>query len=232
MKGMRAVNSFLILTALVSVAALSSYAETSLRDKAKSIPWTYNNADALKQLIPDNQSATTFVRLFFPDAALEPQVGEFGFVKLDNTEGLSYVASLDWSGRQFYTTILVIRKTDGNFTTQEIHTGGANVSHLFDSIVDLHGDGEKQILVPRLLGSYAGATPTPSVSDVYRWNGKQFEKANNKFKDYYVNTVLPQLESALTNLKRGPSTAGPETKQKLTETLETEISEVRKIINN
>jgi hypothetical protein len=41
------------------------------------------------------------VRLFFPDAALEPHVGEFGFVKLDNTEGLSYVASLDWSARQF-----------------------------------------------------------------------------------------------------------------------------------
>src|SRR2546425_11362010 len=105
MRGIRAIRNLVVL-ALMAITLASSYAGTTLRDKATAVAWTNDNMRTLHQLIPDSQAATTFVRQFYPDAAVEPNVGDYGFVSFDNGGNVSFVATVDWSGREVYTTVL------------------------------------------------------------------------------------------------------------------------------
>ncbi len=230
MKDIRAIRNLVVL-ASIAIAAASGLAGTMLQAQETPPAWTTSNIETLKKLFPDKQAVSSFVRQFFPDAAVEPNVGEYEFVNFDNSGNVSLVITLDWSGREFYTSLIVVKKLNNKFVNQEVHTGGANITRLGDRIVDLNNDGQKEILVPRLLGPYEGTTPTPVIFDVYKWDGTQLVKANGEFKNYYANIVLPRVESALAALSQGQSTGGPTVNIKLKQKFEVEIAELKKIIN-
>lgn len=232
MRFLRPGRNLLIRLALIGFVAASAHAAVSLRQKARAIEWTSRNIQSLYRLIPNHRTATAFVREFYPNSIPAPNVGEYAFINFGPQEGgVLYLATLDWSGQAFYTTIFIVRNQDGQLAAQAIHTGGASVENLADSVVDLNHNGQKEILVPRLLGPYEGAQPVPVIPDVYLWNNSRWEKDNEAFKDYYAGTVLPRLRSRLRKLKEGQTTTGPESNARLKAVIEKEIVDVNRIFH-
>lgn len=216
MKIIRHARSAAVFLGLVAVAGGSAIARMPLREQLATVPWTTENLPRLNKLLPDRKSAGKFVTSFFTSATsprVSPNVGDYGFVSLSGEPMLTFLASIDWSGRAFHTTIMVVRNQNGKLTSQMIHTGnGASADDLMNRVVDLHHDGRSEILVPRLLGEYGGATPVGEVDDVYMWDGTQFVNDDSAFRDYYAKTVLPRLQAALASLMRNsgvtPSSTG------------------------
>jgi hypothetical protein len=65
-------------------------------------------------------------------------------------------------------------------------------------------DGQLEILLPQLLGAYAGADPVAELPDVYRFEQGRLVKANRQYAAYYTKTLLPQLRAKLDGYIRQP----------------------------
>jgi hypothetical protein len=202
----------------------------TVADDARSVAWTTANVKALERVLPDRQVVGALVRSIYGDVAVEPNVGEFLFVDLHNDGHIALVATLDFSGRGFYTRLLIVTLDNGSFKTQEITTNGASLSDLKSRVVDLDSNGQKQFLVPRLLAPYSGATPVPTMTDVYAWNGMRYGAADNQYQDYYRNTVLPRLLAGLDGLEKGLGTAGDSQRQLLKAKYKAEIEAVNQVL--
>lgn len=233
-------------TLAIVLGTTGMFAQTEF-DEAKKVEWTVQNKTKLTELFQDRSAVSAFVHQLYGDVAVGPNVGEYALVDLGHDGTIQLVVTLDFSSRAFYTTILIVSKAHNQFRTNELSTSGANLTDLASHIVDLHRDGTKQLVVPRQLGVYGGASPAPVVPDVYKWDGQKPEKANSEYKDYYRSKVLPKLNKALAELNQKQSTtstankAGPEDKRaqgaeeenmKLREKYLVEINEVNKILND
>jgi hypothetical protein len=72
---------------------------------------------------------------------------------------------------------------------------GENIFDLKSHIVDLNGNGHKELLLPRRLAQPKFMVdPRPAIDDVYEWDGTGFRKANASFKNYY-RSLLPGLKA-------------------------------------
>ncbi len=250
MKIIRHARTVAVVLGLVAAAGGSAIARKPLRDQLATVPWTTENLRRLNKLLPDRKTAGKFVTSFFASgtsSGMLPSVGDYGFVSLSGERTLTFLAGIDWSGRAFYTTILVVRNQNRKLIAQKIHTGnGASAYGLMHRVVDLRHDGQSEILVPRLLGEYAGTTPVGEVDDVYAWDGTRFVEDDGAFREYYAKTVLPRLQGTLASLMRNsgptPSSAGGKVPakhrkemanrhQQLVEMYKREIAAVKKIIS-
>ncbi len=219
-----------VLARLILLLTVGTCCAAAAEAQTVTVRWTAQNMDALKQIFSDKAGVEVFIRQMYGDVEVEPNVGDYTVIDLNGDGDVELVATLDFSGRAFYTTLMVVHQVNERFKSCEVSSGGANIGDLKSRIVDLRHNGTKQILVPRLLSPYAGASPTPVVTDVYKWSRNGCQRANAEFKDYYSNTVLPRLTAALIALSQGPNSASPATVAKLKDKYQKEIDEVQKII--
>ena len=223
---MRSLRTLIILVALLILVSSNIAAAEALLDAAKAIDWTVQNINSLNQVFANKQAVNSFVVQLYGEEIVVPTVGDYALVDLNNNGTIQLVTTLDFSGRGFFTTVYVVKKAGNQFQTSELWAPPVSIEDLKSRIVDLHKDGRKEILVPRALAPYAGATPIPIVSDVHEWDGEKLVKVNAKYKDYYANKVLPRLQKELTKAGQDQTHQGTQLREKYSK----EIEEVYNIL--
>lgn len=62
---------------------------------------------------------------------------------------------------------------------------------------DLDGDGNPEIVVKHFLGGYDGAMTIAISTAIYRWDGKEYVRADEEYPDYYAQHVVPKYQKIL-----------------------------------
>jgi hypothetical protein len=168
--------------------------------QAGSIAWTLSNEPALRGLFKDAESTEEFLReVVHVNTNDEPQVkvGDCRFAQLTGDESEQLLCTLS-DGSRFYPTLVVIRNESRKFHYDEISTGGAlDMPMLAKVVVELDPSGARGLLIPRLMGPYQGARPTPVAFDLYAYRGGKLVNVNGQYPEYYRQILLPQLKNEL-----------------------------------
>jgi hypothetical protein len=220
----------LLVGFFLCILVVGSVNSTTLMEAARMQTWDIQNLETLKTLFPDKASVQAFLYQLDPDIALTKMtVGEYELCDLTNDGKIELLATLDSSGRGFYNTLYVVHNVNGVLRTFKM--GDHPSIELKASIVDLHHNGLKEILIPRLLDiPEFGTDPAPIVNDVYTWDGIRYSKVNSAFKDYYRN-LLPHLKSEHEAIVKGRKLDVPSQGPLLKEKYEKEIEEINRILN-
>jgi len=108
------------------------------------------------------------------------------------------VASVDYSGRRFFNTVLVVRRTGTGYAVQRLPA--LNVTSLAAAVVDLDGDGRQELVLPTALTPYLGAAyPQAKWDAIYAWSGKLYVESTATYAGYYRANVLAPLRQRLVN---------------------------------
>ena len=144
------------------------------------------NQDVLKLLndIYGDNAAPLYAVETFTFAQLEP-----GKVYL--------IASVDGSGRRlFYGTNIAYCKSAQSCTEQDIYN--APPHDYANDVVDLEGNGVKELIAKSLAGGYEGYASVPIYTyKIYKViNGKAVD-VSSQYKAYYESTLLPRMKADL-----------------------------------
>jgi hypothetical protein len=125
-------------------------------------------------------------------------VGDFQFADLAADGNLELVAAVDYSGRGYFNSIVVVHETAVGFGVQQIEA--TNVLSLANSIVDIKGDGKRELLVPISLTGYtSGSFPSDAWTAVYSWSQQTLVDSTSSY-SAYEKSLLPNLKSAAMSL--------------------------------
>jgi len=119
-------------------------------------------------------------------------VGDFKVVDLNGDGRPELVATVDYTGRNFFNTIAVVWQTRSGLRMRTIDTW--NVETLEDALRDLDGDGKLEILAPQLLTPYLGVRPYAAWTSVQALTGNDYADQSPKFRSFYEKTVIPVLQ--------------------------------------
>lgn len=201
---MRASTPWRLSIALLMMAIVPANAEESVLASLQKIEWVEENRADLEASVGDPQNATALMIAITGEDIVIPNVGEFLFIDLNGDNRLELAASIDFSGRAFYSTVAVVYQNGGRIDYQFLGGHGGNIGDFPQSIEDLDGDGDFEILVPRLLEPYQGAEPVGVFTDVYSWDGEKFAVSQpREYEDFYRNRILPRLERNIDALSQG-----------------------------
>ena len=223
---------------LLKLAAISailigssvSLASPSLVEQAQTIQWNEASRGELQSLLNSPSAIQMFANSALGATDLPANIGEYSFVDLSGDGNFELVATLDYSGRGFYTTLVIFSNINGKIHATQAKTNGASIDNLQASIVDLNHDGRHELLVPRLMGQYHGADPVPMFTDIYVFRQGVLVQADSQFKFYYRDERLPKLTARLDLLRSGRATADSDVAQKSINALQQEISEINRVL--
>jgi hypothetical protein len=165
------------------------------------VSWRVENTAALESFFSRDAEVRRLVNLKYNDPFIR-RIGEYGFFPLKPDGSLALVMTIDLTGRAFFTQALVIFESFGDLTVHEVDAHGASIEPLADAIVDLDGDGWLEIMTPRLLLPYAGWRPIQTFTDIHRFDGLTYVRADPlQFRDFYLHTVLPSAQRKLAEVE-------------------------------
>lgn len=140
--------------------------------------------------------------------------GDFKWVDLDSDGVYELFVTVDYSGRAFFNNLYIVKQKKDTFTYKTIST--ENIERLDGTIEDLYSDtygslqicfkgckliindvdndGYMELILPQRLTEYYGARPMAIWTAIYKWNGKEFQDASEKFKDFYKKVMLPKVD--------------------------------------
>ncbi len=196
-----------------SIVFLSSALLLSLSASAKArdlsvIAWPTSQEKALNGAADMRQSVSALALSLLPDADIDPpRIGEVRFVDLDRDGHLELVATVDYSGRGFFTTVVTFKRgTQGKVTYSMTSINGFSVEDLAQKLRDLDRDGRAELVVQQYVDRYEGTTRAPLETVVYAWRGDRFVDASDQYPAFYRAEVIPALESRLQAIADGGST--------------------------
>ena len=109
--------------------------------------WVRSNSHNVSTVTWSRNQISSFIQSI-TDTNVSIDVGDFRFIDLLGNNKLSLIAAVDYSGRKFFNTVLIVSKTNqGSFTIQSIPT--INLESLKGHILDLDRDGRARITHPR-----------------------------------------------------------------------------------
>lgn len=193
-----------IILSVLAVILYSGCAGATDLDEAK---WDSSEAGRLNSIADLPKLVEALVNRLVPDADIDPvNVGEAVFTDIDGDGQLELLATLDSSGRAFFTSVITIRKSKGEYTYSEAFSNGISIQDLSNRLVDLNRDGQKELLVKQYIDQYEGAMRAPVETVIFEWNGSKFVDASNKFPGYYRSVVIPKLQTELKAAQSSGST--------------------------
>lgn len=133
-------------------------------------------------------------------SSLQSTVADFKFADLDADSQLELLAAVDFSGRNEFNSLVIVRRTGNNFAVQQISALGVeSISGIFS---DVNNDGKQELLVPTALTPYLGGpTPQAKWTAIYGWSGPLLIDISSQLSGYYQSTILPVLKQNLDNLQ-------------------------------
>ncbi len=205
----------------------SATAQEDILTSLQSIEWVEENRSDLEGLLSDQDTASAFMVALYGDVAVLPNVGGHLFIDLDGDNGLELVATIDYSGRGFYTSVAIVYQNGHRLDYQVLGGHGGNITNLRNSIDDLDGDGDLEITIPRLLEPYQGVEPVPIFIDVYHWNDWRYTVADPiQYEDFYRNRLLPRIEENLGALSMDSASLGADMRAALIHKYKVERTEI------
>ena len=136
------------------------------------------------------------------------RVGDFRKVDLNGDGRPELVATIDYSGREFYNNLAITWQESAGPRVQTITVW--NMESLEGAIQDLDGDGKPEILTQELLTPYLGSRPYAVWTSVQSLAGKEYVEASSRFPAFYRNVFLPALEKKLSELRTAQEKYGIE----------------------
>jgi hypothetical protein len=184
--------------ARVAVALLAlAGAQAATAVDPSAYPWESRPAQNVAATAWTNDDIAAFLGTV--TAAQAPLiVGDFRFASLIGDGSLQLVASVDYSGRRFFNTVLVVRRTATGYAVQKLPA--LDAESLAAAILDLDGDGRMELVLPMALTPYLGAGyPQAKWTAIYAWSGRLFVERTAAYAGYYREGVLAPLRQRLMN---------------------------------
>lgn len=128
------------------------------------------------------------------------KVGDFRKVDLNGDGREELVATVDYSGRELYNSVIVTWQEPEGPRVETITVW--NMESLEGAIQDLDGDGKLEILTQELLTPYLGVRPYAVWTSVRSWTGKEYVEASSRFTTFYENVILPALKEKLAQFRQ------------------------------
>lgn len=69
---------------------------------------------------------------------------------------------------------------------------------------DLDGDGFPEIIIKHFVGRYEGAGTIIVWPAIYRWDGVNYARADDKYPEYYAQNVVPEFKRILEQIENWP----------------------------
>jgi len=186
----------------VAIALTIAHAHPSFANDISSIPWTASNLEAL--LTFNKTAVLQFINQHgrsegTPAAMKESEVWEFEWVDLAG-DG-KYALALIGSSGPCCVDLLLYRQAESGKVTFQAFDGAGKLSN---TIKDLNGDGQKELILYSYIGSgnYQGITPQGMWPQVYRLKGTKYVEASRDFLGFYHDVILPQLARKIDELQR------------------------------
>lgn len=158
-------NRFLL--ALLAALAASFPAWSS--DIGKPATWQSSRSAELNRTRDLPKLTEALIANFDPDGNIVPTtVSEAQFIDLDNDGTLELVALVDYSGRQFFSTMIVITTVNAKPVVVTYRSNGANMDRLGERIITEPENPKKLIVADRFIGDTKGRRQAPKNSNF--WN--------------------------------------------------------------
>jgi hypothetical protein len=164
-----------------------------------SLNWTVNESSVERINKIKSEDVQEFINKLLGDVDNMGKLGEFKLIDLNKDKKYELLATIDYSGRAFYNTLVIVRKTNDTYEHQKLNA--FNITNIDNIIIDLDDDGIKEILLTNLFGTYRGINPVPRWTDIYRWDGRKYRLASNEFPKYYEEKIV-SLEKKVDELSR------------------------------
>jgi len=168
--------------------------------------WLVQQGNSTAVSVPSREAVEAFIRELV-DSQVQARVCGWEFVNLNNDGVNELVASLDYSGRLFCNTLVLISKTGDVFRTQSVPAW--NVTNVGDIMKDLNNDGAKELIVPQPLLDYEGAKCMATWETVYQWDGNAFVDVSRRFPQIYKKR-LQELTDSIQKIEGDPTLSGTE----------------------
>lgn len=193
-------------TILTSILLCLSFASHAADIAAEN--WSAGRQKALDSRSDLQSQAQNLLAKLMPNADLVPPiVGEARFVDLDGDGGLELVATVDYSGRGFFSNVVVVQRRQGVFSWIELRSNGRSIEDLKSHLIDVDGDGKPELVIDRFMDRYEGSEQVPIETVVYRWQKHGFKDDSEAVPEFYRTKVVPGLEKRLTEALDRPSSS-------------------------
>ncbi len=145
-------------------------------------------------------------------------VGVYAWADVDADGTYELLMISDFSGRAFYRNLKIIKRADGIFRWQDKFIWNTmKISTIPDSQIgygsmpawnagvvlsDMNHDGLLELIVPIGIGNHCTACASPIWPSVMKWEGGRYVEADQCFKGFYRDIVLPGIERRIAALER------------------------------
>jgi|ERR1700681_632001 len=140
-----------------------------------------------------------FLRPYIDEASIGFKIGDFRKIDLDGDGQPELVASIDYSGRNFFNTLVVAFAAPAGTRIQTIDVW--NMEMLDGVFQDLDGDGLPEILVNERLTPYLGTIPYALWTSVRSLSAGGYVDSSSHFPTFYETRVLPRLATEISRLR-------------------------------
>jgi hypothetical protein len=188
-------------------------------------PMSWTSKPEIVQALKNKDAVRTLLGDLYQEPSLAASVDDYAVVDLDGDGVFELLATVDNSGRAFFNTLAVVSLRNGQLTLQEVP--GFDLPKLDKIVQDLAGDGRKLLVVPTLVGPYAGVVPAPVVPVPYTLRDGKLVDVSRELPAYYQNVVLPRLQQQRARELTAPSTASPQHRSEWIDKLDKEERFVR-----
>jgi hypothetical protein len=202
------INRILIVVLVgTSFLALSNsvLAQTNLSKRdVGGFSWNTFAANRVSNEKWEKSEVATFLDRLTDNSSLPSKVGDFVFADVDADGQLELLATVDYSGRNFFNTLLIVHHDSDSFSLQTIPVW--NMESLENRIRDLDNDSHMELILQKQLTPYLGANPVAVWSAVYTLARSEYVDRSADFGLWYQSEIIPRLKQKPTARGRTNST--------------------------
>lgn len=162
--------------------------------------WPATSEEAAELKLSNKDVLKILNDVYGDNAAPLYAVETFTFVQLEPGK-LYLVAAVDGSGRElFYGTNIAFCKSPQLCTQQDIYD--APPHNYSEELVDLDGNGTKEIIAKHLAGGYEGGGSIPVFTyTIHKVIDGKVTDVSDHYKAYYESTLLPKMKTDLARVR-------------------------------
>jgi hypothetical protein len=183
-----AISGFVLLSLAVTGCpgagcAQGAGPQSPVPDPIATADWNINAPRSLALAPLPVAAVAAFVGRTLKEEDDPPAVCSFRFANLLAGEKLQLLASLDYSGRTFCNTVIVVRKGESEFPVSRLPAW--EVNDVSQVITDLSYKESKVLAIPSAFSDYNGSECVAEWTRLYAWNGERLADVSREYPSFY-----------------------------------------------